>query len=123
MNPVARWQLLSPDPDATAEFWTRAFGWSVSRANALGYREVDTGGMPGGIWPAPPGAPAMVQLFIEVEDVGAAVATAEARGATVLVPRSVLPDGDVMAVLRDPQGLPFGLFTAAKDASPAAVQP
>jgi len=106
---VSRWQILSPEPDTTAEFYTRVFGWRVTRANALGFREVDTGGMPGGIWPAPPGATCFVQLFVEVDDVDDAVTAAQARGASVIVPRSVLPDGDVMAVLRDPQGLSFGI--------------
>jgi predicted enzyme related to lactoylglutathione lyase len=114
-GPVMQWQLVSADPEATARFYGEAFGWKVDRQNALGYRAVDTGagGTPGGIWPAPPGATSFVQLFVAVPDVDAAVARALALGATLLVPRSALPDGDVMAVLRDPTGLPFGLFARA----------
>jgi hypothetical protein len=110
---VRQWQLIATDPEAAAKFYGEAFGWRVDRANALGYRAVDggEGGMSGGIWPAPPGAGAFVQLFVEVADVEAAVARAVGLGATVLLPRAVLPDGDVMAVLRDPQGVSFGLFT------------
>ena len=98
---------------ATAEFYARVFGWRLTRANALGFREVDTGGVPGGIWPGPPGATSFVQLFVEVEDVDAAITAAQDKGATVIVPRSALPDGDVMAVLRDPQGLSFGILERA----------
>jgi predicted enzyme related to lactoylglutathione lyase len=112
-GPVVQWQLVCSDAEAAAQFYSEAFGWKIDRANALGYRSVDTGtgGTPGGIWPAPPGASSFAQLFVAVADVDAAVARATALGATLLVPRSVLPDGDVMAVLRDPTGLPFGLFT------------
>jgi predicted enzyme related to lactoylglutathione lyase len=112
-GPVTQFQLISTDPDATARFYSEAFGWTVDRANALGYRTVATGagGTPGGIWPAPAGATSFAQLFLAVADVDAAIARAVTLGATVLVPRSALPDGDVMAVLRDPTGLPFGLFT------------
>jgi predicted enzyme related to lactoylglutathione lyase len=74
---------------------------------------VETGGTPGGVWPAPPGAPAFLQLFVGVPDVGAAVAKAQALGAKVVIPVTTLPDGDVMAVLADPGGLTFGLMRHA----------
>ena len=44
----------------------------------MGYRQIHTGserGIQGGIWPAPPQAPAFVQLFMEVEDVAQRVLT------------------------------------------------
>lgn len=113
--PVVRWQILSSAPDQIATFYSTLFGWTVEQANALGYRVIHTGsdvGIPGGVWPAPPGAPTFVQLFMEVEDVAATVARAEAAGAQVIVPRSALPDGDVMAVLRDPSGSSFGVVQA-----------
>ena len=108
--PVLKWQMLSPEPEKLIAFYRELFGWKVSADNALGYREVDTGGVPGGVWPAPPGAPAFVQLFIGVDDVAKAVEKASGLGATVLVPVTALPDGDVMAILRDPAGLTFGLM-------------
>jgi len=44
-----------------------------------------------------------------VTDVDASIRQAEQLGATVLVPKFVLPDGDVMAVLKDPMGLSFAI--------------
>jgi predicted enzyme related to lactoylglutathione lyase len=108
--PVLRWQMISPDPARATDFYRSLFGWTVSTANALGYREVETGGTPGGVWPSPPGAPAMLQLFVGVPDVEEAVAKAVGLGAKVIVPVTALPDGDVMAVLADPGGLTFGLM-------------
>jgi uncharacterized protein len=55
-----------------------------------------------------------VQLFIGVDDVEAAVKKATDLGAEVLVPVTALPDGDVMAVLRDPYGLTFGVMRIPK---------
>ena len=55
-QPVTRWQILSKNPDKTADFYSRLFGWNVSSNNPLGYREVETGapaGIDGGIWPSP----------------------------------------------------------------------
>jgi len=113
-QPVTQWQILSKDPQRAAEFYQRVFGWSVKSDNPLGYRIVDTGsekGASGGIWPAPPEAPSgLVQLFVEVNDVELALEKAAKAGGSVVMPRQVLPAGEEMAILADPQGLAFGVF-------------
>lgn len=111
-SPVVQWQIISKEPDKVAAFYRSLFGWTISANNALGYREVkaEPGGMQGGIWPAPPEAPNAVQLFIAVEDVPKAAKSAVELGAKVIVPPTVLPDGDAMAVLLDPTGMPFGIM-------------
>ena len=108
--PVLQWQLVAADPDRLATFYGRLFGWTITNRNALGYRQVTTGGLSGGMWPAPAGAPSFVQLFVGVPDVAAALAQAQELGATVIVPVTTLPDGDVMAVLADPCGVTFGVM-------------
>jgi predicted enzyme related to lactoylglutathione lyase len=110
--PVLRWQIVTANPDGLLKFYRELFGWSVETGNAMGYRQVNTGpdGIAGGVWPAPEGAPGLVQLFIGVPDVEATVAAAAQLGAKVVVPVAVLPDGDTMAVLTDPFGLTFGLM-------------
>jgi hypothetical protein len=113
---VVRWQIVTPQAEAAAAFYRSLFGWTVKQDNSLGYREVQSAGgrgIDGGIWPAPAGTPTMAQLFVEVADVDASIAAAVALGATVVVPRSVLPDGDTMAILVDPTGLAFGLCALA----------
>ena len=112
-NPVLHWQMLSADPEAAAAFYSALFGWQVSSANGLGYRSVaaEEGGIGGGIWPAPPGAPEMVQLYVQVPDIDAALARIEELGGRTLLPRQVLPDGDAMALALDPLGRSFGLMT------------
>ena len=115
-NPVVRWQIITPNPDAATSFYRELFGWTATRDNALGYRQVRTGsnGIEGGIWPAPGDVQSFVQLFIEVADVEAHVQRATELGAEVIVPVSVLPEGDTMAVLRDPGGLPFAVCSTAQ---------
>jgi len=118
-NPVVRWQIVSPQPEAVAAFYSKAFGWNVKTDNALGYRELITGnprGIDGGVWPAPPQATGFVQLYIEVPDIDASIAEAEKLGATIIVPKSLLPDGDSMAVLRDPTGMPVAICTLGRAA-------
>ena len=112
-NPVLQFQILSKDPEKTAQFYSALFGWTIDANNPMGYRRIDTGskeGIQGGIWPSPPHAPSFAQLFIGVADVKASVAQAEKLGAKVLIPPTVLPEGDEMAVLHDPQGLSFALW-------------
>ena len=110
--PVVRWQIISPKPDDVSRFYGSVFGWTEQRDNALGYRSINTGspeGIQGGVWPAPPEAPTFVQLFVEVADVDAAVSAVTANGGSIVVPKSALPDGDVMAIIRDPLGTSLGI--------------
>ena len=114
-QPVVRWQIISANPESTVAFYRELFGGKDKRDNALGYREVNTGsnGINGGVWPGPPDVQPFVQLFVEVPDVDKHIERATKRGAQVLVPASALPDGDTMAVLRDPAGLPFAIVKSA----------
>ena len=115
-NPVVRWQIVAGDVPAVASFYSKLFGWSVDASNALGYRELKSGderGIDGGVWPSPAPGHAMVQLFVEVDDVEAHLQRAVSLGARVLVPRTALPDGDVMALFIDVAGLSCGLVQRA----------
>jgi len=113
-NPVVRWQVITPDPEASSNFYGDLFGWETSRDNALGYREVRAGdgGIHGGIWPAPDGVKPFVQLFVKVGDIDGCIRKATSLGAKVLVPKTALPDGNHMAVLLDPQRMPVAICTA-----------
>ncbi len=106
---------MSRNAGAHAEFYAKLFQWSVSDANPLGYRMVDTGserGIPGGFWPAPPQTQPFVQLFIEVDDIEETIEKAKAAGGGVIIPRQDLPAGEAMAVLRDPLGMAFAIYRA-----------
>ena len=112
-NPVVQWQIVTKEPEKAAKFYAGLFGWKVDASNALGYRVVDTQsgrGINGGVWPSPPEGHNLVQLFVEVEDIDASIAKATALGASVIVPKSELPDGDALAIVLDPAGLSFGLY-------------
>jgi predicted enzyme related to lactoylglutathione lyase len=112
-NPVMQFQILSKTPDETAQFYSTLFGWTINADNPMGYRQINTGsaeGIQGGIWPAPPQAPNFVQLFVAVADVRASVKKAEGLGAKLLIPPTLLPEGDEMAVMHDPQGMSFALW-------------
>ncbi|MBV8369387.1 MAG: hypothetical protein JO036_10755 [Candidatus Eremiobacteraeota bacterium] len=113
--PVVHWQALVRDPGRAAGFYATCFGWNVDDRNALGYREVAAaeGGIGGGLWPLAEGSP-LVQLFVEVPNVENALATAHTNGAQVIIPKQILPDGDEMAVILDPEGIAWGLMRRAR---------
>lgn len=115
-KPVTRWQVITPDPAGHAAFYEALFGWTTDADNPLAYRQVATGaegGPDGGFWPAPPGTPPFVQFYVQVDDVAAHFERATAAGAEVLAPPQALPDGEHLAILKDPQGMPFGLVGGA----------
>ena len=114
-HPVRQFQILARDPDATADFYQRVFGWEIHQRNALGMRQIATGpdGMLGAIWPTPPEGKPLVQLFIDAPELEAAVARARGLGAQVVVPPQALPEGDALAILVDPEGRPFGVYSPA----------
>ena len=113
-NPVLQWQIITQNPERHSAFYRDAFGWDISADNALNYRQAtsrDGRGIDGGFWPSPGEAPSFVQLYIEVEDVDAAVARCTDHGGEVVMPPQHLPEGEVMAILVDCEGLSFGVFS------------
>ncbi len=116
-NPVIKWQVITPDPEAHARFYGELFDWKLDLENALAYRQASSGddrGIDGGFWPSPQGVRPFVQLFVEVEDVPAAFQRALELGGTAIVPPQMLPDGDELAILHDPTGMSFGLARTAQ---------
>jgi predicted enzyme related to lactoylglutathione lyase len=111
--PVVQWQIVSKEPDKHAKFYAAVFGWKIDANNPLGYRMVDTGsqrGISGGFWPAPPEANSFVQLFVEVGDISATIDKVIKYGGSILIPPQTLPQGEQMAILRDPMGVTFGVM-------------
>jgi len=116
-NPVSQFQIISKAPEDTALFYGQLFGWRIDADNSMGYRRIDTGspeGIQGGIWPAPPQASNFAQLFVTVGDVTVSAQRAGELGARVIIPPTTLPEGETIAVLHDPQGMPFAIWSGAK---------
>ena len=116
-SPVVQWQVITKDPAKHSAFYADVFGWKIRSDNALGYRMAESGtgrGIDGGFWPAPPEANAFIQLFFEVNDIADTVKRVKKAGGDVLIPPQILPDGDQMAILRDPMGISFGVMAPSK---------
>jgi uncharacterized protein len=121
--------LTTDDPASCKKFYTALLGWEYVDTTVLGnsYSVVRIGKTPvGGIHaPRPENAgktPAHWLSYMSVADVDASVAKAKAEGAGVLAGPLDIDSHGRAAVLRDPQGAPFGLvhLSAGDPLDPAA---
>jgi predicted enzyme related to lactoylglutathione lyase len=116
-------ELMSTDPKQSEEFYQRVAGVSVTPMGdeSGAYQMLLVGGQPvGGIagprldqegWPSG-GPEAHWIAYLGMDDVDAAVRTAQELGGQVLLPPVDVPGMGRAAVLRDPQGAAFGIFAS-----------
>jgi len=122
-NPVVHFEIISNDPKAVAEFYKAAFDWDIDTEHPasggtgvpLYFMARPTGEqMPrhsinGGIGNTPRGYGGHVTFYIEVDNVGEALAKVEKLGATRMFGPDQVPNGPVIGLFKDPQGHTIGL--------------
>lgn len=123
------YELLSPDADASKAFYQQVIGWTIHPADPGGmdYRMIDTGGndFAGGMMQLTPelqggGAKPGWLFYIGVDNVDASIATIVAAGGSVRMPAIDLPGVGRMALVADPQGIPFYVMRGASSEASAA---
>jgi predicted enzyme related to lactoylglutathione lyase len=111
-TPVVRFEIMGGKGDQLENFYGELFGWKIDSNNPMKYGMVDTGG-PGGIHG---GVGAIqdggnrVSVYVEVEDLDAALAKAEKLGGKTILPPSQVPGGPKLAMFADPAGNVTGLL-------------
>lgn len=111
------YELMSPDPDASARFYGPVVGWKVVSHSepgaAMDYRMIERadGGNAGGVMGLTDemlrgGARPCWLGYLSVGDVDAAVAAIEGDGGKALLPAFDIDVGRI-AMVADPQGAPF----------------
>ncbi|MFG2906903.1 VOC family protein [Kitasatospora sp. NPDC048286] len=111
-------ELLTRDPSGSLAFYPAVFGWDVAPSESYPQWRLDGrdfGGMLTMDDRFPPQvAPHWLPYFAAV-DVDDTVSRAAALGGDVLMPATGTPGGRRIAVLRDPQGAAFGVYTAGAE--------
>ncbi|MEH3103682.1 MAG: VOC family protein [Sphingomonas phyllosphaerae] len=109
------------DADRAQAFYEHVFGWQVAPSGdvaGMDYRIVSTAGGEGvaGLMPRPqPDATPGWLFYVGVDDVDAAIATAQEAGGTLLMPPVDMDGVGRMALLADAEGHPFYVMRGAMD--------
>jgi predicted enzyme related to lactoylglutathione lyase len=118
---------MTPDPAKAQAFYTRIAGWGTQAwEGPAPYTMWTVDGAPiGGVMPLPPATPPTPHwiAFIAVPDIDAAAKQAVSLGATVQHGPEDIPDVGRYAIVADPQGAFFGLFTPSEGAKPPEEKP
>jgi predicted enzyme related to lactoylglutathione lyase len=116
-QPVAFFEIISPDHERAQKFYRELFGWQVDADPAMGgYGLVDTGAgegaIGGGIGRGDAPGEKHVKIYMRVDDLDAYLDRAEQLGGKRLVPPTDLPgDFGRFAVFTDPDGNQVGLWS------------
>lgn len=125
------YELLTSDPDAAGAFYYDVIGWTAASAGQEGvdYRIFSANGTGvGGHMKLPAEAadagarPGWIG-YIGVDDVDAAVGSVTAAGGSVHMPAMDIPGVGRMALLADPQRVPFYVMRGAMDEASGAFSP
>src|ERR1700747_1468476 len=109
-QPVAFFEVISPDHERAQKVYAELFGWQVVADPAMGgYGLVDTGAgdgaIGGGIGPSTEPGEKGGKIYMRVDDLDAYLDRAERLGGKRLVPPTDLPgDFGRFAIFTDPDG-------------------
>jgi len=115
-QPVAFFEISSPDQERAQEFYRELFDWQVDADPSMGgYALVDTGAgagaIIGGIGASTGPDDVGVKIYIRVDDLDAYLRRAEKLGGKTAVPPTELPgDFGKFAVFTDPDDNAVGLW-------------
>jgi uncharacterized protein len=110
-------ELASTDVDASGEFYRELFGWQTEPMEGpTPYLIIKTsdGRMNGGIRPAMENEPSYWLVYFGADDIDARLASAGELGGTAVVGVTDIGMGKI-AVVRDPQGAVFAMFSGQFD--------
>jgi predicted enzyme related to lactoylglutathione lyase len=111
-------ELLTRAPERAKLFYPEVFGWSVNaseRYTRWGIGGAEFGGMVTMDEKFPPEVPAHWLPYFAVEDVDDTARVAAEAGGAILMEPTTVPEGPRIAVLRDPQGAVFGVYSAGQE--------
>ena len=114
-------ELTTRDTKAAVSFYTKLFGWTAKHSTpdaGVEYTEFSNRGQTGvGMLAMPTQVPASVPSYwmpyFQVGDCDVSTARATELGASVMVPPRDIPQTGRFAILNDPQGAMFAVFTFA----------
>jgi len=115
-------ELTTRDTKRAESFYTALFGWTLKHAapsSVMEYTEFHNQGKPlGGMMAMPPNMPPQVPSYwmpyFQVSDVDASTSSANGLGGKAMVGPQDIPNTGRFAILVDPQGAMFAIYTPAR---------
>ncbi len=109
-------ELVTTDPDAASDFYSKVLPWKTQDSGMPSYTlwmagKTQVGGLTGLPDGAEAGSPPHWIVYVATPDVDATVAEAERLGGKVVKSAADIPNMGRFAVLADPQGATFAVYT------------
>lgn len=114
-NPVVHWEIAGPDAGKLAVFYGDLFGWGPRLAPGTEdyhLTSAEDAGVGGGIGRGNERMPNYVTVYVQVDDVDAALRRAEGLGGSALVERTVIAGMVTFGLFEDPAGNVVGVVEA-----------
>jgi predicted enzyme related to lactoylglutathione lyase len=110
--------LLTPDVEASAQFYRDLFSWQIQElaaAEGQYWTIANQGRSNGGLMPMPPGGHPAWNLYFAVDDTDAAIARAGELGGELIMGPVDVSNGTRFAILRDPGSAVFSVAAGPMD--------
>ena len=117
MNRITHFEFATSDPEKTADFYRKVFGWEIKKWDGpVDYYLVTTGadgsvGINGGLMQTSGEFKGTINT-VEVEDIDAAIARALANGGEIALPKDAIPGVGYQAYIKDNSGVIVGVHQA-----------
>lgn len=113
-HPVVHWEIGGRDASALREFYAKAFGWTfIDAGPSYSLVQPTDGGLGGGIMQTSGRTPPYVTIYVQVDDLDAALTDIGNLGGSALVPPTAINETMSFAMFRDPDGNVVGLLKYA----------
>jgi predicted enzyme related to lactoylglutathione lyase len=120
-QPVVHFEIIGKDPKKLQSYYGELFGWDIDANNPMAYGIVqresnlnaDGVGIGGGIGAGPEGYGGHTTFYVEVPDVGAALAKAESLGGSRMMGPETVMEGVEIGLFTDPEGHVVGVVRSA----------
>ena len=118
-NSICHWELMVNDVAKAKAFYAKIFDWKFEGTSSAEYVMINTGVRPfGGMMAKPKAAPmTSLNVYFSVPSVDATLRKIVEAGATVIVPKTQVPEAGWFAMFLDPDGIPVGIFEQRNDAA------
>ena len=114
-SPVVHFEILGKDGTKLQNFYKNLFDWKIEVHEPYNYglvAPVGPNSIGGGIGPTQEGAPALVTIYVQVNDLNAYLKKAEELGGKTLLPPTEIPGVVTIALFQDPEGNAIGMTKA-----------